>query len=171
MTTLPPGEHRASLELYEQASARSVRVISPLAARAIRLAAEAMFPALKPRAAVPTCETLVTLPMLRGLLATGSVHTHHDGKWRYSPHGPDGTVYIGDLTKLFPLLAECGNGIKVWADPESGIYLRQYGDGTSGAAIWDSKTQRLLFQLYAPRNQGEVTMRAFLLATFDGEGA
>lgn len=144
--------------------------LDPRAARAVRLAAEAMFPALKPRATVPTCETPLTLPLLAGLLATGSVHTHHDGKWRYSPHGPDGTVYIDDLTKLFPLFADCGNGIKGWADKASGLYLKRWGDGTSGAGVWDSKMQNLLFQLYAPRTKGEETLRAFLVATFDGEG-
>jgi hypothetical protein len=142
--------------------------LPPLAARAIRLAAEAMFPELKPRASVPNCADEITLPLLRGLLATGSVHTHSDGCWRYSPHGPDGTVYIGDLTKLFPLYADCGGGYKAWADPESGIYLCRYGDGTSGAKIWDSKTQRLLNQLYGARNKAEETQRNFLLVTFDG---
>jgi hypothetical protein len=144
--------------------------IPPRIARAIRLAAEAMFPTLVPRVSVPNCETEMTLPLLRGLIVTGIVHTHSDGCWRYSPFGPDGTVYIGDLTKLFPRYADCGGGYRVWADPESGIYLRRFGDGTSGANIWDAPVMALAWQRCGPRNKGEDTQREFLRVTFAGEG-
>lgn len=140
-------------------------------ARALRVIAEAMFPELKPTVAIPTCETCLTLPLLSGMLEVGHVHTSHDGLWRYSPGARDGTVYIDSPTKLFPRYAECGRGWQVWADKESGIYLCRYGDGTSGAYIWDAEVHIMRDTMFPARHEAERTMRAFLWATFMGEGA
>lgn len=113
----------------------------------------------------------LTIPKVVELLTRGFVHTHTDGRWRFSPFAPDGTVFIDDVTKVFSQVAECGNRVKAWVDKDSGLYVRGYPDGTHGAYIWDGPNERLLNQLYAPRSDGERVQREFLAVTFEGGAA
>ncbi len=101
---------------------------------------------------------------IREMMERGMFHSWQDGKWRYSPHGREPTVYVNDPTARFPIAATFANGIEGKAAPEAGLFAQIHGDKTRGVRAF-SEDVKTVFRIYGPKNEGERAFREWLLAT------
>lgn len=101
---------------------------------------------------------------VRDMMERGSFHSHQDGRWRYSPYG-GATTYCNDPTAQFPVRAEFSDNQAGAACPALGIYAHIHSDGTRGLRTYSETSERVLAQIYGPRNAGEREFREWLFAT------
>lgn len=102
-------------------------------------------------------------------LKCGFLHSHHDGKWRFSGFGRDvATVYCNDPTEQFTERRDFANGYRVAAFPPLGLYANFYPDGTRGLRVFTWDSEPIIAQMYAPRSNGERDSRQWVIDLMRG---
>ncbi len=94
----------------------------------------------------------------------GMFHSHQDGRWRFTPNGPELTVFVNDPTEQFPVKETFSNGIAGAACPDLALFAHIHGDGTRGMRCFERDTQLVLNHMYSPRSNGEREFREWLLS-------
>jgi len=95
------------------------------------------------------------------MMGAGQFHAHQDGRWRYSPYGGD-TAHVNDPTAKFPERRSFGDHLEACAHPGAALFAIRWSDGTRGLTLWKADSQRMLWQMYGPRNAEERDMRDWL---------